>query len=482
MIELTSTAIARKRPRYAHCNHIICLTCGIISSTTLHAETLVDALRETIAKSPVLQAERERLKATDQSVSAARAGFLPTISAGAQVGWQENRFAVTPDLAMRQKPYGFSVTLDQPLFDGGAALAAVRRATASVRAGQAMVASVESDVLVAAAVAFADVVQTRAVQTLQTGSMATLATLRSMTRERRGVGDATIADLAQTEAALANAQLQVSAAQTNLVNAESQFLQVVRHAPGPLDAFSPARLPLPDQLELALQIADAQHPAIRAARDRETAARHAIDAANAKYLPTVSLQASYNTRRDLDGLPSPGDVRAGATVQAVARIPLYSGGSIDAEVTAARHTRLSLVHELTQQRAVVRNQVTQAWAAWTQSAKTRKSLSQQIEANSRALASLQREQASGQRPLSDVLVAQRDLLASRIALEQTKRQATVAAFAVLANVGVLTLEAVSAPAPSKPLAAVVAARPAGPGWSTTVHVVASKTFTAVRTP
>ena len=465
---------------------------GIAASA--HAETLDDALRDASASNPALKAERERLLATNQSITSARAGFLPNISASAQAGWQENRFAGAPDQALRQKPYGWSVTLEQPIFDGGAAVALVRRATENVRAGRQIVALTESDVLLAAATAYSDVLQARAILRIQVDSLAALETLDRMTRERRSVGDVAVSEAAQSEAAVTGGHIQLDMARSTVANAESQFLLIVGRAPGKLAAPAPINSSLPKHLDGALQRALAQHPALRAASHREASARHAIDVANAKHLPTLSLQASYNSRRDFDGLPSPGDVRAGATIQAVARVPIYSGGSIEAEVEAARHQHLSLVHELAQQRAAVRNAVTQAWASWQQVGARSRLLGQQIDASNRALAGLRKEQSIGQRTLSDVLAAERDLLAARVALEQAKRQATVAAYALVASMGELSMQSRTAEIPARApslasglastsSAATPAVRRATSestrtvvdraGWTTTLHTAAA---------
>ena len=472
----------------AHRSLVLSIAFIIVCQTSARSEKMLDVLRVAFDHSPVLKAERERLRSTAQSVPAAQAGFLPTVTASADAGWQEAQYASATGVTSRRKPMGWSATVEQPIFDGGAALNAVRRANASVRAGRQTVASVESDVLLAAASAYADVIQARAVLALQIQSMRAFQTTRNLTKERRSVGDVAIADVAQTEAALAGAEIQVGTARVALTVAEAQFLQIVGRHPKRLEAFHTAALALPEKLENALHQAETQHPQIFAAYHREEAARHNIEVARAKYLPTVSLQASYQSRRDADGTVALVDPRSAATVQAVAHIPLYSGGSVDAEVNAARHTRLSLVHELAQERAVVRTAVTQAWSNWYQTVLSRKLLANQIEANSRALAGLRKEQSVGQRAVIDVLNAERDLVTSRIAMEQARRATTVSGFTLLASVGALSMQTlISASAPrvaSQRLTIEATKQNVGgtagtsAAWSTTVHAdgLVSKTI------
>lgn len=380
-------------------------------------------------------------------------------------------------------------TLEQPIFDGGAALNAVRRASASVRAARETLATLEAELLVAAASAYAEVIQARAIVVLQSESLKALQAVHALTRERLAVRDVTISDIAQSEAALVGAQIQVGVARANLANAEGQFLQVVRRPPGALDSFKISQLPLPGKFELAAQQADRQHPAILAAMHRAAAGQHNVAVVVAKYGPTVSLHASYQNRRDFDGMPTSTDLQTGSTIQAVAHIPLYSGGSVDADVQSARHTQISLVHELAQQRAVIRSTVTQAWSNWQQTNANHRLLAHQIDANARALAGLRHEQSAGQRAVIDVLNAERDLVRSRVELAQSNRNTIVAGFVLLASVGELTLQSLVSGSTAKtgastdhtqPKTTVRLARPtrtlqkpSGAAWSTTVQAATS---------
>lgn len=459
---------------------IIAAVSGIAIAATAaptRAETVFDAMRDAFTHNPAIAAESERLQATRQSIPAAQAGFLPTISASADIGLQQAEYAIAAGQNVRQRPYGWSATIEQPLYDGGAALATVRRGTANTKAGQQTLLTTKSAVLLAAVTVFADLRRNAAVVSLQTESVTALAAVLQQTRERRAAQDATIADASQSEVALASAQLQLAQANAALVQAQAQFLEVVGRPARSLDGNASQHTALPERLETALHHADTQHPAIIAAQEQVEAARQAIDIAMAKYLPTVALQASYQSHRDLDGYIPATTQTQGARIEAVARIPLYTGGSVDAEVRAARHTHLSLLHELARTRAAVRTGVVSAWTARTQSKQAVLLLARQIEAGKHALDALRKGQSAGERTLTDVLGAERDLVASRVLLAQARRDALVTQFALLASIGELS----APPADEEARGAIRSISPpksAAPlRWTTVVQPTSSRLVT-----
>jgi outer membrane protein TolC len=68
---------------------------GLLALTPLaHAETLREALALTYQSNPRLDAERARLRSTDESVPQAKAGFRPRASIEADTGHQ--RITTTP--------------------------------------------------------------------------------------------------------------------------------------------------------------------------------------------------------------------------------------------------------------------------------------------------------------------------------------------------------------------------------------------------
>src|SRR5262249_59193440 len=100
------------------------------------AETLEQALTDAYLINPVLNAERARLRATDEQVPLAKSGLRPFISASGDTAFENINNEVStprpqpgaappsPELLARQfpegtsHPRGWSVQLTQPLFEG----------------------------------------------------------------------------------------------------------------------------------------------------------------------------------------------------------------------------------------------------------------------------------------------------------------------------------------------------------------------------
>src|SRR5919197_3754625 len=106
-------------------------TCCI--SAPAVAETLSQALNATYKTNPRLDAERARLRATDEEVSRANGGYLPTILGSADVGYQNPGTKPASPTDGEAHPKGYALTITQPIFQGFRTLNSVREAEATVR-------------------------------------------------------------------------------------------------------------------------------------------------------------------------------------------------------------------------------------------------------------------------------------------------------------------------------------------------------------
>src|SRR5215472_16747446 len=138
--------------------------------------TLADALAVAYENNPQLLAQQASLRASDEQVAQANAGWRPTVNAQGSYGVQ--RFGFTPfhpdpadpALSINQAsahPVQGQLTVTEPLFRGGRTYAQVRRARALVRAGRAQLTGEEQSVLLAAATAYMDVVRDTAIVQLR---------------------------------------------------------------------------------------------------------------------------------------------------------------------------------------------------------------------------------------------------------------------------------------------------------------------------
>src|SRR5215469_10297590 len=84
--------------------------------------TLAEALAATYANQPALQAERAKLRATDENVPQALSGWRPTVTMAGTAGWGDGRSALSAGAASvrTDRLIGTAqATLSQPIYTGG---------------------------------------------------------------------------------------------------------------------------------------------------------------------------------------------------------------------------------------------------------------------------------------------------------------------------------------------------------------------------
>ena len=180
------------------------------------AETLHQALAAAYKYNPRIDAERARLRATDEEVARANSGFRPNIGASADVthDWQRSRPGAAGDGGNTSK--GYSVSLSQPIFSGFRTVNAVSEAEAVVRAGRENLRIVEQGVLLDGVTAFMDVVRDQAILRLRENNVNVLSRELQATRDRFAVGEVTRTDVAQAEARRAGSISALDLARSNL--------------------------------------------------------------------------------------------------------------------------------------------------------------------------------------------------------------------------------------------------------------------------
>ncbi|HZA02724.1 MAG TPA: TolC family outer membrane protein, partial [Hyphomicrobiaceae bacterium] len=395
------------------------------------AETLSQALNATYKTNPRLDAERARLRATDEEVSRANAGYLPTILGSADVSYQNRETKPVSTTDGEAHPKGYAVNLTQPVFQGFRTLNSVREAEATVRAGRETLRGVEQLVLLDAVTAYMNVLRDQAIVGLRENNVEVLSRELQATQDRFAVGEVTRTDVAQAQARRALAVSQLDGARADLKRSRADYERVVGHPPSQLsEPGVPERL-VPKSLDEALAISAREDPAIIAALYREQAARHTVDRIRGELLPEFAVQANYSKRFD----PSTTTDELEATeVTGRLTVPIYggvlggSGGEVQARVRQAKQVHISRLQEIEEFRTEAQNGANGVVSFWSQLQAARARLQSdmvQVEANRTALAGVREEERVGQRTLLDVLNAQQELLNSEVAIERTRRDLIV---------------------------------------------------------
>ncbi|WP_366654387.1 TolC family outer membrane protein [Fodinicurvata sp. EGI_FJ10296] len=405
-------------------------------SGSAQAQTLQETLAETYRTNPDIRAERANLRATNEDLSQALAGYRPTIQGEASVTARssESPSQLQPGrTAQRVNPAEVGISLSQPLYRGGRTVASVEQAEAVIQARRAALADVEQSVLLSAVVAHVDLVQARAVLALARNNESVISRQLQATRDRFSVGEVTRTDVSLAESRLAAAESQTIAAEGSLRNARAAYERVVGVPPGE-DVDEPSGAPpgIPASLEEALTLAESANPRVTVALFTERAAQAGVDVARGGLLPEVTLNASVSRSYSDIAESMPSD---SISLTARLTVPLYQAGAQSSRVRQAREQASQRRIEV---ESVRRGTISDAIEAWETVATARsqiQSLNAQVQAQQVALNGVREEAQVGERTPLDVLDAEQDLLDAQVDLVEAQRNLFVAHYQLLSSAG-----------------------------------------------
>jgi TolC family type I secretion outer membrane protein len=408
--------------------------CGLVAAGMLSpagGQTLEQALVAAYLDNPRLEAQRAGLRASDELVPQALAGWRPTVRLNSAANLTEQRGS-TGGGGLTTLSHGLRV--EQPVYRGGETTANTRRAENLVRLERARLVQVEQEVLLEAVAAYTAVLRDQAVLDLAVSNEQRLRRQLDAARDRFSVGEVTRTDVAQAEARVAGAVAERIRAEGDLLAARATFEQVIGSVPG-------ERLVRPDLPALPGSEVEAQNlaelnPSLVGARFSLAAAGDDVDVALSALRPrvTVSGELAY-----VDEPSRQIDWQRSASIGAQLTVPLYQGGGEHARVRQNRQVVGQRQSDLDRARRLVREEVTSAWEA-LQTARARiASFEEQVRANEIALEGVRQEALVGARTTLDVLDAEQEAFASEVDLTRARRDMVVAAYRLKAAVGQLTV-------------------------------------------
>lgn len=409
-------------------------------NTPARAETLSDALRAAYQNNPQLDAERARLRATDEEVPRAKSGYRPTIQGNVNYGRTDLTTSPRTVSDGRADPSGWGVSINQPLFTGFRTTNAVNEAEALVRAGRQNLRNVESNVLLDAVTAYMDIVRDQSILRLRERNVAVLSRELEAARARRAAREVTLTDVAQAEARRARAVSAADLAKANLRVSRASYRRVIGHAASNVREPGLRVAGLPDTLTRALEISTQESPNVVSSLFREQAARFAVDKVWGEMMPRVDLEANYAHQSNATSLI---EDQQSASVLGRLTIPFYQGGEVRARVRQAKHTHVSRLQEIEQARNETEANVTSAWSRLVAARAQLRSDDIAVRAARTALEGVREEERVGQRTLLDVLNAEQEFLDAEVARVSTRRDLVVASYTLLATIGRLEAESIA---------------------------------------
>src|SRR5882757_9576419 len=408
-------------------------------STTMEA-----ALVLAYQTNPQINSQRAATRAADENVPTALAGYRPKVNGTASLteNYLETLTKAGPENYVKQQGANVistaGLTATQTLLNGFQNGNRVRQAEGLVFASRETLRSTEQTVLLNAATAYMNLLQTAALLELQRSNVNVLEVTLRQTRDRFTAGEVTRTDVAQAESRLAAGRSQLSLAESNYVTAQAQYQQVIGvPAPARLAPAAPVDRLSPRTLDGAIARGRTKHPLITTAMYNVDIAIQQVKVAEGALYPTLSavgsVQKTYGSASALTVLET-----LSASLGAQLSVPIYQGGAEYSTIRQAKETLGQRRLDLDTARDQVQSTVTQAWGQ-LEAAKTQINATQaQVTAAEVALNGVREEARVGQRTTLDVLNAQQDLVNARVALVTAQRDRVVASYTVLAATGALS--------------------------------------------
>ncbi|GBR54428.1 secretion system type I outer membrane protein TolC [Neokomagataea thailandica NBRC 106555] len=404
--------------------------------------TLQEALASAYLTNPTLREERARLRATDERVPAALAGWRPTIQGTAQLTHYDGHTSYGPQglltgssSAYNTPGYVGGVTVTQPLYQGGKTVASTHAATNQVMAERARLISTEQEVFMNVVSAYVDVIKDEQLLQLATNNQRVLEQQLHATEERFHIGEITRTDVAQAEAAYASSVAERQQAEGTLQSAQAVYLQVVGIA-APPNLLPPQPLDLPVKNEqAALQIAAENNPDIISSLFAEAMQKDNVSVQMAAIMPKVSAQLLYQHSRNQGYGNSTLDNKAGVIAF---QVPIYQGGSEYSSVRSARQEVLAAHREIDVQRRSALQKASSSWQQMTSLQSAIKADRVAISANILALSGVERQALLGTTSTLAVLQQQQTLLVAQQTLVQHLSNLVTSSYSVASAIGRLT--------------------------------------------
>lgn len=340
--------------------------------------------------------------------------MLPTV--GLNASYAKNHFAPDTGASTSYNSAQYGLQLRQPLYRPDL-WRDYQRAKSATSASDANYRQKEQELVLKVSEAYINVL--RAQETLSTtqAEEAALKRQQEQAQKRFEVGLIAKTDVLEAQAQLDGAVANRISAEVGVSSAREALAAIIGKDPGTLAALRSDFVvtpPQPASPEDWAEMAKSKNPQLAAARMNQEAAEQALSAQRAGHLPQVDLVASYsNTDNKTSNFALSSRNGNATSVGVELQLPLYAGGRTSNAIMqasylsdAAREQTLSVERQLT----------TQARTAYLNASADSfrvSARSQAVKSTEAALAATKAGYDVGTRNIVDVLLAERNLYASR---------------------------------------------------------------------
>jgi adhesin transport system outer membrane protein len=286
----------------------VALALGPLAGQPVQAQALKDVVIQTLETNPSVLSSIRRKDAADAATEAAKGGYYPRIDWLVGRGREQSKNSTTLGagnsgyLHLWRKQEG--VVLNQMVWDGLGVKSEVDRRQAISDATAYKTYGTAEEIALQAIDAYLEVLKNREKVGYARDNLQAHQRTFDQVKLRSDKGVGRRADLEQIAARLAQAQANMSAAESQLRDAEIAYLKVVGKPAGKLTRPA-APQNIPTSAEAAVKVGLSNHPILKSAQSDIEQAQAQRELARSFWSPRLEVEASYSNNHNIDGVEGP---------------------------------------------------------------------------------------------------------------------------------------------------------------------------------
>ncbi|MNQ56971.1 Outer membrane efflux protein BepC precursor [compost metagenome] len=410
-----------------------------LAASFVQAQTLPQAMQQALDVHPEIQAGVNNRLAADYQLKAAQGGYLPKVDLLGGYG-REGTDNTTTRAGSGSNDWETlnrgesSLRLQQMVFDGFATSSEVGRQQATVNSRAYSLLGTSERTALTVAQVYLDVLTRREFVQLAEENLRNHERIFDQIRLRTERGVGRTADRDQAEARLAQARNNLITEQTNLADAQVNYLSAVGQMPDQLERPAPFMAMLPADLNEARQQMLENSPILRSAESDIVAAEKQYDTAKSTFYPRFDAELGRSADNDIDGMNGHSN-----EWQAMLRMRfnLYAGGSNKADLESKAYQSNQALDIRNNALRVLNEELGLAWNAQN-NANAQVPIAQKYVDYSTSVRSAYQQQFSlGERTLLDLLDSENELFNASRRLAEIKNIQLFTQYRIKATMGEL---------------------------------------------
>ena len=412
----------------------------LLSTSSAGALSLNDAISESLANNLLLKMEANSVDIAEEDYFQSKSNYLPSISLNANIS--ENEYSslkaqsgiIGSDYELA--PSSKSIILSQNLFSGFSRIYNSISKKESLNLKRLNEKKVTQDIILETIEAYYNVLIAEKSVKSYRDNLESVAERSNATIKEYEVGLTSKTDVAQAEAFLNNAKIDLLDSEIILKNLKNSFFDLVG-----VDAknliFSEINADIPSSFSEFKEILIANNYSIRMAEVNLKIMNANVGVARSAYYPQLSLTA---TKSELDEFSAEIDELTNEEIKATLNWPIFTAGKSLSNVRKAKevkNTQLILLQKTQNETIILSENI---WDKYKISEQTIKAAELTYNANQTAYKGTVIEQEVGERSVLDVLIARQALLNSEINYFNKQKDREIVKTQIMYLAGLLNFE------------------------------------------